>query len=239
MALYTIADLHLSHATDKPMSIFGSRWTDHREKIRTRWSSLVEDSDTVVIPGDISWAMTLEEAAEDFRFIDSLPGRKIISKGNHDYYWTTASKMTKFFSEIGVTSINLLHNNAYVADGFAICGSRGWFIEEKMQGGHFDTDHEKLVARECMRLDASLKCGCEMDPSAEPVVFLHFPPVFGDFVCRPLTDVMKKYGVSRCYYGHIHGKYSLPQSVDFEGIKMILISADFLDFTPQRVFSRG
>ena len=94
MALYTIADLHLSHATDKPMSIFGSRWTDHREKIRTRWSSLIEDSDTVVIPGDVSWAMTLEEAAEDFRFIDSLPGRKIISKGNHDYYWTTASKMT-------------------------------------------------------------------------------------------------------------------------------------------------
>ena len=236
MALYTIADLHLSSEVDKPMSIFGARWTGHEEKIRTRWGSLVCENDTVVIPGDISWAMTLRDAAGDFMFIESLPGRKIISKGNHDYYWTTAAKMTKFFGELGIRSISLLHNNAYTEGDFAICGTRGWFIEEKLQGGHFDTDYEKLVARECMRLDASLRAGHELDPSAEPIAFLHFPPVFGEFVCTPLIDVMKSHGVKRCYFGHIHAKYNIPQTTVYDGIQMILISADYLDFTPQRVF---
>ncbi len=236
MALYTIADLHLSHGVDKPMSKFGARWQNHTEKIRSRWSSLVTEADTIVIPGDISWGMTLADAADDFRFIDSLPGRKLIGKGNHDYYWTTAAKMKKFLADIGVTSIDFLHNNAYLADGFVICGSRGWFIEEKLQDDKFDVDYEKIVARECSRLEASLAAGRELDQSITPTVFLHFPPVFGDFICRPLLDIMKKYSVERCYFGHIHSKYAIPQTIEFEGIRLILVSADYLDFTPQRVF---
>ena len=144
--------------------------------------------------------------------------------------------MTKFFSEIGVTSINLLHNNAYVADGFAICGSRGWFIEEKMQGGHFDTDHEKLVARECMRLECSLKCGREMDPTAEPVVFLHFPPVYADCVCDKILDVLKKFQIENCFYGHIHNNYSIPRHFEYDGISFTMVAADYLNFAPMPIF---
>ncbi len=236
MALYTIADLHLSSGVDKPMSKFGSRWNDHTEKLRSRWSALVTDNDTVVIPGDISWGMTLDEAADDFRFIESLPGRKIIGKGNHDYWWTTDAKMTNFLSKIGVFSIKFLRNNAFLADDLVVCGTRGWYIEEKLQDSKLETDYAKIVSRECARLELSLSAGAQLKCDFPPIVYLHFPPVFGDFICRPLIDVMKSHGVDKCYYGHIHGKYNIPQTSEYDGIKMSLISADYLNFTPQRVF---
>ncbi len=235
MAVYTIADLHLSHAVKKPMDKFGSRWSDHTEKIRRRWNALITEDDTVVIPGDISWAMTLEEAEADFRFLESLPGKKLLGKGNHDFWWTTVTKMKTFFDGIGVTSVDFLFNNSFFADGEVICGSRGWYIEEKLQATPAPTDYEKIVNRECARLALSLKEGKKQCASQSASVFLHFPPVFGDFVCRPLVDVMKEYGVKRCFFGHIHGKYSLSYPTDFEGIRMHLISADYLDFTPLRV----
>lgn len=238
MALYTIGDTHLSTSVPKPMDVFGARWADHTDKLRTRWSSLIEDGDTVVIPGDLSWAMTLDEAAEDFKFIDALPGKKLISKGNHDYWWTTVSKMKRFLADIGVTSVDFLYNNAFIVDGVAVCGSRGWFVEEKLQADAFDTDYSKLVNRECERISLSLseaeklKCGADM-PTA---VFLHFPPVFGDFVCKPIVDLLAEKKVAHVYYGHIHGNYLVPSTFEYGGLKMSLVSADYLNFTPQRVF---
>lgn len=240
MAVYTIADLHLSHAVNKPMDKFGHRWTGYTEKIEKRWRSLVSDSDTVVVPGDISWAMTLDEAAEDFRFIDSLPGKKILGKGNHDFWWTTVSKMQKFLSDIGVTSVVFLQNNAFIADEKVICGTRGWFIDERLQATQNPTDYGKLIAREVGRLELSLKEGERLrDESGEnmPItVFMHFPPVFGDFVVPELIEVMKSHEVGECFFGHIHGRYSIPQTVEYDGIKINLISADFIDFYPQKVF---
>lgn len=237
MAVYTIADLHLSSEVDKPMTKFGNRWSDHTEKLQRRWSALVEGNDTVVIPGDISWAMNLTEAVGDFKFIDSLPGHKIIGKGNHDYWWTTHAKMQTFLSDIGVTSVSFLRNNAFLCDGIAICGTRGWYIEEKLQDSKIDTDYEKIVSRECQRLTLSLEEAKKLGSSHSPVVFLHFPPVFADFICQPIVDVMKACGVKQCYFGHIHGKYSIPQTEIYEGIRMTLISSDFINFTPEKVFA--
>lgn len=237
MALYSIADLHLSHTANKPMDKFGSRWTGHTEKIKTKWSRLVTDTDTVVIPGDISWAMELSEAADDLLFIDSLPGKKIISRGNHDYWWATVTKMKSFLGELGISSIDFLQNNAFFAEGAIIAGSRGWYIEPRFQNTQSPTDYKKIVERECVRLELSLDSAeklREKHNDSPVLVYLHFPPVFGDFVCRPIVDVMKKHAVKNCFFGHIHGKYSVPQSTVYEGVKMTLISADFLDFIPYR-----
>jgi len=233
MALYTIADLHLSTAVPKPMDKFGSRWKDHASKLKTRWSALVHEEDTVVIPGDISWAMTLEEAAGDLEFIASLPGKKILSKGNHDFWWTSVSKMKKFLGELGIENIDFLSNNAIPADGRIISGTRGWFIEEKLQNTAFPTDYEKLVNREVIRLGLSLDEAEKLRKADEEIlVFLHFPPLWGEFVCEPILDLMASRGVKRCYFGHIHGSYNVPEVVRRGELELRLISADFLDFVP-------
>ena len=229
MALFVMADLHLSLSGEKPMDIFGSRWQCHQEKIKSRWLSLINDKDTVVIPGDISWSMTLEDALEDLLFLNSLPGKKIISKGNHEYWWSTAAKINKFFCENKIDTIELLHNNALIAEDFAICGTRGWFTEANAPK---DADYDKIVAREAGRLKRSLDMACLLDREKEKLVFLHFPPALEGFVCREIIDVLHEYGIKRCFFGHIHGKYNIPRSYDFEGIEMRLISSDFLDFYP-------
>ena len=237
MALYSIADLHLSHGVNKPMDKFGNRWTGHTEKIKAKWSRLVTGSDTVVIPGDISWAMDLTEAADDLLFIDSLPGKKIISRGNHDYWWSTVTKMKSFLGELGISSIDFLQNNAFFVEDAIIAGSRGWYIEQKFQNTQSPTDYKKIVERECVRLELSLDSAEKLRANHHDsplLVYLHFPPVFGDFVCQPIVDVMKNHTVKNCFFGHIHGKYSIPQSTVYEGVKMTLISADFLDFIPYK-----
>lgn len=220
------------------MDIFGARWTDHTKKITDRWSKLVSDEDTVVIPGDVSWAMTLCEAADDFRLIDSLPGKKLIGKGNHDYWWTTISKMKRFLQSIDVSTVDFLFNNAFLTEEAVICGTRGWYIEEKLQDTPDPTDYEKIVSRECQRLDLSLKAGESLRKDADiPLLaFLHFPPVFGDFVCEPIIDTLLAHNVRMCYYGHIHGKYLTPHTFNYRGVNLSIISADYLDFTPQRIF---
>ena len=237
MALYTIADLHLSTAVSKPMDRFGSRWTSHASKLKSRWSALVHEEDTVVIPGDISWAMSLEEAAGDLAFIASLPGKKILSKGNHDFWWTGTAKMKKFLADHGIGNIEFLANNAICADGYIVSGTRGWFIEEKQQNTVFPTDYEKLVNREVIRLGLSLdeaeKLGGD---GGEVLVFLHFPPLWGEFVCEPILNLMISRGVKRCYFGHIHGVYNVPEVVRFGELELRLISADYLDFVPQYIF---
>jgi predicted phosphohydrolase len=231
MALYVISDTHLSFLSDKPMGIFGARWQDHHVKLKERWEAVVNDGDTVVVPGDISWAMTLEEAKQDLLFLESLPGKKIISKGNHEYWWSTVSKIEKFFNENNIETIDLLHNNAYVYEGCAICGTRGWYSESNNPGNA--EDYKKIVAREVGRLKRSLDS--VSDFSGERLVFLHFPPVFEGFVCREIIDLLHEYNVKRCYFGHIHGKYNIEKRFDFEGVEMRLISADFLNFIPYRI----
>ena len=209
MSLYAIGDLHLSLGTEKPMDVFGGRWENYVEKITDGFSALT-DEDVTVICGDITWGMTMEEALEDFLFIDRLPGRKIILKGNHDYWWTTATKAQKFFSNNGISGIDILHNNCYFYGDTAICGTRGWFYEEETHGEH----DKKIMHRELMRLEASLK----MAGSAEKLCFLHYPPRYNDYVCTDIVRLLESYGVGTCYYGHIHGsgiKYAVQGNMSY------------------------
>ncbi len=208
--LYVIADLHLSTAEgmNKSMEIFGRRWSGYTEKLHKNWNAVVTDEDTVVIPGDISWALTLAEAADDLHFIDKLPGHKYITKGNHDFWWSTAAKMDKFFRDEGISSISLLNNNAWCCDDFVLCGTRGWYQDETCENMPKNTDFQKLVAREVIRLKLSLDCGkkiTEQNSRREILVFLHFPPIWNGLECRPIIELLKEYGVKRCYFEHTNG----------------------------------
>ena len=235
MAIWVIADLHLSFGAPKPMDRFGSRWENHAEKLRDRWEAIVRKGDTVVVPGDISWADTIEEAESDFAFLDALPGRKLLGKGNHDYWWTSAAKMKRFFAEHGFSSMDFLYNNAHCAEGHVLAGSRGWFLDERQQTV-IPADYDKLVNRETERLSLSLAAAEKLRESegiaAPPLVFFHFPPVFGDFCLTPLVDLMVSHGVKECWYGHIHGQYSMPPYADRMGIRFHNAAADYLNFTP-------
>lgn len=235
-----MGDTHLSFGAgvNKPMDRFGSRWTNHAEKIEKRWTAVVAPADTVAVPGDVSWAKTLEEAEADFRFLASLPGKKLLGKGNHDYWWTSVSKMRRFLEERGIEGIDFLHNDAYAAEGRVLAGSRGWFLEEKQQTA-FATDYGKLVNRECERLELSLRAADALREkegiAAPPLVFLHFPPVWGDFRVEELIDVMERHGVRECWFGHIHGKYAEPAHISYRGIRFTNSAADYLDFIPRKI----
>lgn len=233
MSLFSIADLHLSQSCNKPMDKFGSRWTNHTEKLIHRWNAVVTDRDTVVVPGDISWAISLEEALADLKLIDSLPGTKLLGKGNHDYWWGTLTKMNDFLSTNGIETIKFIYNNAYELEDYIVCGTRGWYVEEKLQSVE-TAEYQKIVNRENARLEICLKEALKLkgDGDKPILVYLHFPPVFKNFICRELVDTMKKYNINNCYFGHMHGQYNVPRTFEFEGINMTLISSDFLDFVP-------
>ncbi len=233
MSLFTIADTHFSLRVPKPMDIFGARWIRWTEKICDNWKATVSDGDTVIVPGDISWGMAMEEAEDDLKLLDSLPGEKIIGRGNHDYWWGTVAKMEKMFSDLGITSIKILHNNAFEREGSVICGSRGWFMDEK--SAPKDADYDKIVAREAARLRLSLDAGTKLGEEKRKLVFFHFPPFFEPFICREIIDVLHEYDVKECFFGHIHGKYDVPQSTEFEGIRFTLISSDYMNFVPYKI----
>lgn len=240
MSIYVMADLHLSSDGSKSMAVFGSRWIDYMEKIRKNWCAVINEEDTVIVPGDISWALKLEEALEDLRFLDSLPGKKLIGKGNHDFWWSTVSKMNAFLEEHGLSTIRFLYNNAYLLEDCIVCGTRGWFLEESQQNTVGEVDYSRIVDREVIRLRLSLEAAKKLreeDGRALPIlVFLHFPPVWGSFVCREILDVLQEYGIRSCYFGHIHGAYYAPRMTEFEGIEMILTSADHLQFCPMPIY---
>lgn len=227
MAVYAIGDLHLSLSTNKSMDIFGGNWENYVEKIHVGFSKLT-DADTSVLCGDSTWGMTLEDSLEDFKFINALPGRKIILKGNHDYWWTTATKAHLFFDTNGIDSIDILNNNCFEIEGYALCGTRGWFYEEETGAEH----DKKIMNREVGRLEASLHSAGDL----EKICFLHYPPIFRNYRCQQLIDVMKKYAVKSCYYGHIHGvghRYAVTGDVD--GISYQMVSADYVNFMPIRI----
>ncbi|MDL2232813.1 metallophosphoesterase [Ruminococcaceae bacterium OttesenSCG-928-L11] len=224
MAIYAIGDLHLSVAAKKPMDVFPG-WDNHAEKLIENWNRVVGPHDTVVLNGDTSWGMTLQQALPDFRLIHQLPGKKIIIKGNHDYWWASATKMRELFAENSLDSLYILHNNSFTVEGVHICGSRGWMFET---GERHD---EKLINREAMRIDASIRSVGEQE--GERLLFLHYPPLYANQRLEPFLAVMHQYGIRRCYYGHIHGaghKYAVQGMI--QGIEFTMISADYIDFTP-------
>ena len=226
MALYTIGDTHLSLGSNKPMDVFGGGWTGYVEKLAQGFAEL-QPEDTVVLCGDLSWGMSLEEAKDDFAFLNSLPGKKLILKGNHDYWWTTAAKMNRFFSENGFNSFEILHNNCHVYGDIALCGTRGWFYEED-RGEH----SAKIFNRELMRLEASLKAAGER----EKFCFFHYPPLYHGYRCQEIIDLLERYGVSRCYYGHLHGGSHRLAVSGLQGkVEYHLVSADYLGFRPKKI----
>ena len=228
LSLYAIGDLHLSLGSDKPMDVFGGGWENYIEKIKNGFSLLGPD-DVCVLCGDNSWAMSLDGSLEDFAFIGSLPGKKIILKGNHDYWWGTAAKMKSFFAQNGVENIDILHNNCFFYDGIAICGTRGWLAE-----GEADKEHnQKIMARETARLRASLQAAGN---AGEKLCFFHYPPRYKDTVCQDIVDAMNEFGVKRCWYGHIHSYgHRFAVRGEAEGIVYEMVSADFVDFAPQKI----
>ena len=238
MSVFVIADLHLATAdSQKSMEVFGKRWKNYIQKMRDNWQRVVSEADTVIIPGDISWGLATSDALDDLLWLESLPGKKIIMKGNHDFWWSTASKLNKFFEENNIKTIKLLNNNALEVENYIVAGSRGWFTDRSMQNVEEDVDYDKIVNREAIRLRMSLNEAVALrgDTDREIVVFLHFPPVWGEFVCSPIIDLLKEYNIKRCFFGHIHGVYSCPDAFEFENVKFYMISADFLDFLPRIV----
>ena len=236
MPLFVLADTHFSLASNKPMDVFGSRWRGFMSKLKDAWYDIVKENDTVIIPGDISWAMDLNQALDDLCYLDDLPGSKIISRGNHDYWWDTVTKLNNFFSLNNIKNIKILFNNAYIINNILIVGTRGWYPDEKKSPD--DADYNKIVAREAGRFRLSIQAGLELEGASksEIIAFFHFPPVYRDYICREFVNIMHEYNINICYYGHIHGDYNLPDHRVFEGIKFIPAAADYLNFRPLLIF---
>ena len=228
MSLFVIGDTHLSLSTDKPMDIFGG-WKNYMQRLEENWRSVVQPQDTVIIPGDVSWGMSLEQAKEDFLFLHRLPGKKILMKGNHDDWWTTRAKMESFLEENGLDSLSILHNNAVSVEGLSLCGSRGWMFE---QGQEHD---KKIINREAGRIRASLQ-DAQRFGEQEKVLFLHYPPVFMQDSIPEFFEVMNQYGVRRCYYGHIHSQgCRFAFQGEWCGVQLEMVSADYLRFMPKKI----
>ena len=238
MSLFIISDLHLSFSSDKPMDRFGSMWKNHEEKIRLAWNSMVGENDTVILGGDTSWALKLRQTGEDMLYLDSLKGHKLLIKGNHDYWWDSVPKVERFLAELGVKSVSLLQNTAFVTDSFIIAGTRGWYSEDEQAPE--ETDYEKMLAREEMRMRASLDAALfekkkEENKDKEIIAVTHFPIVFNDFVFKALEDQIISAGVKRAFFGHIHSMFNIPRTRVENGIAHTLTSCDFLRFVPLKI----
>lgn len=227
MALYAIGDLHLSLGAEKPMDVFGGKWLGYMDKLQ-EGISCIGPEDTTVLLGDLSWALNLEGAVKDFAWINQIPGRKIILKGNHDYWWSTAAKFYKFCQENGFENQWILNNNHYEYDGWAICGTRGWFFEEDRGGTH----DEKVFRRELIRLETSLKSAGDRNK----IVFLHYPPRYRGYECREIIELLERYEVRRCFYGHLHSEsHKLAVEGLWGGVEYRLVASDYIGFKPVTV----
>lgn len=225
MAIFAIADLHFSLSTKKPMDVFRG-WEDYMQRIEKNWRAVVGEGDTVVVPGDISWAMKLEDCRADLAFLDSLPGQKILLKGNHDYWWATRAKMDRFLQENGFSSLCFLHNDSYEVEGYAVCGSRSWLFDDS------EPADKKVMDRELGRLRASL----EAAGGGEKLVFLHYPPLYPGASADGVVALLKEFGVKRCFYGHLHGgMIRCAVQGERDGIRYKLVSADGLEFCPYKI----
>ena len=225
MSIYIIGDLHLSFGTDKPMNVFGGNWENHTEKLKEDWLAKVNQEDTVILAGDFSWATYIKDTYNDFEYINNLPGKKILLKGNHDYWWTTITSMRNYLKENEFSNIDFLYNNSYEIEDKIIVGTRGWVLN--------DTENsEKMISREVARLELSIKDAIEKyGDKKEIICVIHYPPISKTNMENKFTELMKKYDIKRCYYAHLHGN-SHREAVEgnFDGIEYKLISGDFLDF---------
>ncbi|MBR4016421.1 MAG: metallophosphoesterase [Oscillospiraceae bacterium] len=228
MALYVIGDLHLCLSAPKPMDVFGGAWAGYMDKLK-EGISVIHPEDTTILLGDLSWALSLEDSKADFAWIDQIPGRKIIVKGNHDYWWSTSAKFYKFCNQNNFSNQWIMNNNCYEYNGYALCGTRGWFFEEERGSTH----DEKIFKRELLRLEASLRSAGELPK----LVFLHYPPQYRGYECKEILDLLKAYDVRQCYYGHLHGaSHALAMEGQWDGIDYTLVSADRLNFKPYKIF---
>ena len=226
MALYAIGDLHLSLTADKPMEVFGPAWENYTERIGDALSRLTA-GDVLVLAGDTSWGIDLNEAEADFRFLDQFPCKKYLVKGNHDYWWSTVSKMKNFFTEKGLTTLDFLHNNCALYGDYALCGTRGWFFEEDQK-----PHNAKVLNREVGRLETSLKAA----EGRSIFCFLHYPPLYQGYECPEILELLERYGVRRCYYGHLHAEsHRLALQGNWHGIEFRLVSADYVNFKPVKI----
>lgn len=230
MALYTIADLHLPLGINKPMDVFGKTWSGYVERLEYNWQRKITPDDTVVIPGDFSWATYLEQSEKDFEFLNRLNGKKILLKGNHDYWWSTINKLENFIKNNGFENIHFLQNNSFIYDNITICGTRGW-LSPSLES--FSTEDRKIYDREILRLELSLKSA---DSSSEIYVFTHYPPISPQYYDNDFVKMMKNYNVTKCFYGHLHSA-SHKNAVNgvIDGIEYRLISADYLQFDPHKI----
>ena len=231
MSLFVIGDLHLAFNENKPMNIFGDNWQNHEEKIKQDWNQKVTEEDTVILVGDFSWSMHLEDTKKDFEYLSSLPGKKILLKGNHDYWWTTVKSMKDFLKENNFTNIDFLHNNFFEIEDKIICGTRGWALNLE------ETENsKKIIKRECERLKLSINDGIKKyGNNKEIIVFMHYPPIINTNILKnestPFIDIMKDFNIRKCYYGHLHGE-SIKEAVEGNvyGIDLKLVSADGVNF---------
>ena len=235
MATYVLGDPHLSFGSSKPMDVFGGKWEGYTNKLQVSLGNLKAE-DTLVLAGDISWAMTLPEFLPDIQFIrNSCKAKIVLLKGNHDYWWTTVGKMNSFLVQNGLSNIEFLHNNSVESDDFILCGTRGWFIDLNHPS---EADNQKVSQRELLRLEASLVSGSK-NYEKEIIVFLHYPPVYDGYICREILEILKKYSIKRCYYGHIHGSgIRFAFNGLYEGIRFQLISGDAIDFNPVKIIPK-
>ena len=221
-----MGDTHPSIGSTKPMANFRGAWDGFMEKL-TQGLSVLQPEDTLLIAGDVSWGMSLEESEADFAYLNAFPGTKILMKGNHDYWWNTAAKMERFFEEKGFTTLRILHNNCLWYADTALCGTRGWFYEEEKPG-----QSQKVFNRELMRLETSLKAAGE----AEKLCFLHYPPFYTGYRCEPILELLERYQVRACYYGHLHAaSHRLALQGRHGRVEYHMISADYLKFRPEKI----
>jgi len=221
LKIYGISDLHLSFQSDKPMDVFYG-WDNHVERIKANWTRLVEEDDIVVLPGDFSWALKLNDTKKDFQFLDSLPGKKLIIKGNHDLWWSTSKKIYEFWKQNNINTVDIVFNSMYKVGNFAICGSRGWFSEKESE--------QLIVKREAARLKTSLTKASQ--ENLIPLVFLHYPVVYAEQAMEPILEVLKEFNIKKVYHGHIHGGGINHYVREYDGISFKLLSCDCCDFTP-------
>lgn len=230
MSIYAIGDLHLSFNTDKPMNIFGEKWNNYEEKVKVNWLKKVKENDLVLIPGDFSWSMKLEDTYKDFEYLNNLPGKKILLKGNHDYWWNTVKKMNEFIKNNKFNNIEFLYNNSYFFDNYIICGTRGWNISN-------DEEDKRLFERELLRLELSLNDGIQKyGEDKEIIVCMHYPPITSYNISEydinlKMINLLKKYNVKKCIYGHLHGtSHKDAIKGNISGIDFKLVSSDYLNF---------
>lgn len=231
MAIFAIGDTHLSFGTDKPMDVFGGRWNEYVRKLKENWEKEISENDSVIIAGDVSWAMNYDELFEDFNFLEGLPGKKYIIKGNHDFWFDTMKKNREFTKRHGFESIDFIHNDCVVIENSAVCGTRGWFAPEQQNSSH----DKKIYARELSRLKASLDAA-KKTGKTDIIAALHYPPLYRTYECPDIMNMLSCSGVKTCVYGHIHSGAAV-NSIEgtFFGVEYLLVSADTMDFVPRRI----